>query len=399
LGLLKMLPAGWPPGKRVGFLGILIFVGGSLLLQVQYGEEVNAWAKSKLAPLTSGWGVIRARGIIEIGLILFVASATYVKTGSVVTLLGATMYLILGVVGAYVAKTGALSMAILNGGGAASVSVILGASPSVSVVAFLYLLTFTYSMLIALGGGVHVAGTIAVAGTGGVTVLSLLAEYFVGVGALGFGPLDVSYFIFLSALPVLNAVLDASSWAVSRWLGRKILERNFHQWEMIGFAVVDAALAIVLLCGLAILLGAGGEALDQLFITATRNPVLNLDAVIKQAATNPLGDGLWITLMLFSTLVPTAIHAFVAIGSVVQLRGRKEARAKWHGEADEALAENEGLDPHTCRKIAEHWLMNRWLPSVILLLVLLTAGWVAWQASVLPDALLAAVQWGRSLVG
>ena len=67
--------------------------------------------------------------------------------------------------------------------------------------------------------------------------------------------------------------------------------------------------------------------------------------------------------------------------------------------SDEALAEDEGLDPHTCRKIAEHWLMDRWLPSVVLLLVLLAAGWFGWQASVLPEALLAAVEWGRSLVG
>lgn len=99
-------------------------------------------------------------------------------------------------------------------------------------------------------------------------------------------------------------------------------------------------------------------------------------------------------------LVPTAIHAFIAIGSVVQLRGRAGVREQWRKEADAVLdGEKDELDPHTRRKIAEHWLVDTWLPTAVLVLVLIAVGWVGWQASVLPDALLAAVEWGRSLVG
>lgn len=356
---------------------------------------------STLARITPSW--IWKREISWTGLVLFIGATTYLNTVSLAAALSAavvtaiTLGLFLALIRAE--KSAALIYATLLAGGGAAGLITAGVRPAAIPIGFLYVFTFTYSLVAALLGRTSVAGTAAIIGAGVITLFSAIIEYLTGGEVEAFGLLDMSYFIFFFALPFLNSVLDAASWAVSRQLGREMLDRNFHRWGMIGFVLLDFVLALIFLGVLAILFGAGGEMLDQFAIATTGSSLLDLDAMIDQVISEPLGDGLWITLMLFSTLVPTTIHAFVAIGSVVQMRGRKEAREKWRDEADEALADDDGLDPHTCRKIAEHWLIYRWLPSVVLLLVLLAAGWFAWQASVLPDALLAAVEWGRSLAG
>lgn len=409
LGGLVILPEGWPTAMRVTLIAGLVLHMCAIFVLLEYSDEVDAWTDHILAWMMPGWGAEWRRGVLATvtGLLAGIAGYVIIIPGDVTFAVGGAV-----VVGGAVAVGGAIGVAL---------TVAVAVPPALAVTGVgAYAFALSGAVVGGVVGGVvasRAAGVGPIFGTGArARALAFYAFAFVFTfffipGALAFTgylwkgwigvfhPAVMSGFVFFFVLPLLNAALDTASWAVSRRLGRKMLDRNFHRGRMIGFATLDAILAFVLLWALALLLGIGGEAVDQLAVATTGNSALDLDMMVAQATTEPFGDGLWITLMLFSTIVPTAIHAFVAIGSVVQMRGRAEARKKWRDVADEALAKDKGLDPHTCRKIAEHWLIDRWLPSIVLLLVLLAAGWFAWHASVLPGALLAAVEWGRSLVG
>lgn len=394
LGAQPVLPNGWPPITRIVLFSGIILYGASIFGLLKYRHKFDTWIEGAMTRTLPDWKTGWRRGLVSTGVGLLAGSTTYGITGDVFLAFGIAVF------GAgTLAPNSAFGIAV---GAALVFSSTVGLEKSLSVV-----VSFTAVVTVAFVAALRIARNVTVhkafVSPGAFASLSGLAFViivYLGEGEAGaVNPQTMPYFFFFFGLPLLNAALDTGSWAVSRWLGREMLDRNFHRWGMIGFAFLDFVVAFLFLSMLAVLLGAAGESIDQFAFATTGSHVLNLGAIIRQATMDPFGNGLWITLMLFSTLVPTAIHAFVAIGSTIQLRGQAAMRKQWREEADEALAENEGLDPHTCRKIAEHWLLDRWLPSVILLLVLFVAGWFAWQASVLPDALLAAVEWGRSLVG
>lgn len=397
LGTLEVFPKGWTAVTRVASVAGLALCGYIIYVLSEYADEADEWANGILARLMPGWGMKWHLGVLATVTLLLAGIAGYTFTLGValtVFTVGSALFFLVvldPVFAVLIAVVGTIVFATNLG----HPNYFFGL---IGILAFVEALPGALRR--AFPGDLSRDFVVRTAGAYGVAAalfISLIA-YLPG-GSDFFEPVSLSIFLFLFLLPLLNAALDMLSWAASRWLGREMLDRNFHRWGMIGFATLDALLAFAFLCGLAVLLGVGGEVVDQLAIARTGSSVLDLDTMIVQGAAEPFGGGLWITVMLFSTLVPTAIHAFVAIGSVVQMRGCKEARARWRNEADEALANDEGLDPHACRKIPEHWLVDSWLPSVVLLSVLLAVGWFGWQTSVLPDALLAAVEWGRSLVG
>lgn len=409
LGGLVILPEGWPTAMRLTLIAGLVLYMCAILVLLKYSDEIDAWTDHILARMMPGWGVEWRRGVLAVvtGLLAGIAGYVIIIPGDGTFAVGGAI-----IVGGAVAVGGAITVAL---------TLAVAGPPALAVAGVAgYAFALAGVIVGTVVGSRAVAGVGPIVGTGAKARARALAFHafafvftlvFILPGALAFTgylwkgwtgvfhPAVMSGFVFIFVLPLLNAALDTASWAVSRWLGRKMLDRNFHRWGMIGFAFLDFFVAFLFLSMLAVFLGAAGQSINQLAFATTESHIIDLGTIIRQATMDPFGDGLWITLMLFSTLVPTAIHFFVAIGSTIQLRGRAVMRNQWREEADKALAENEGLDPHTCRKIAEHWLLDRWLPALILLLVLLTAGWFAWQASALPDMLLAAVEWGRSLVG
>lgn len=397
LGTLELLPKGWSLSGRITLFAGVLLAAGMFWALIIHSDRVVARVEGAMARLIPQRGMRWRHRILITGTGLLAGIIAYAMTGDITQAFTfAVAFTIPVLIGVGLNAAGAIAaVGVAVAGAFVVVFSFAGAFTGALSIAIAFaaalLIIFVWNKpghLFSGGISFAVAVAIAVGGTG------YLTQGWAGV----FEPVTTSYFIFFFPLPLFNAVLDTVSWAVSRRLGREMLDQNFHRWGMIGFALLDFVLAVVFLIILAVLFGTGGQAIDQLAIDTTGTPVFDLDTLIAKTVSDPLGEGLWITLMLVSTLVPTAIHAFIAIGSVVQMRGRAEKRERWRNEADESLAENEGLDSHTCRKIAEHWLVDSWLPSVVLLLVLLAAGWFAWQASVLPDALLTAIEWGRSLV-
>lgn len=126
--------------------------------------------------------------------------------------------------------------------------------------------------------------------------------------------------MFFAILPLINALLDWPSWLVSRWLGRDLLRRldgsRLRQiWGLVWHGVLDIAAAAIFLVLLAALLP---RALGLFFEIASRVvelPPISLPAYLCVAAREPLGAGLWASAMLFSTLVPTALHLMFLVAS------------------------------------------------------------------------------------
>ena len=242
--------------------------------------------------------------------------------------------------------------------GTAIVAVGIGATESMAVVAagaFGGVISGVASRLLpaaaALGGAIAggVLGTGAIAVAGCIVGVSLYAHSSIGpnriyaatvgcVAGLGIAfmfhqPVNQSFGAYLAIafvlLPFANGALDFLSWRVSRWLG-EFLQKDLAaaisplaRLRNVGLHIAaDVVLAVVFFLAMAATLGFAFEAYD---IYDTRNDFGLHVVADKGAATGyvhdvfaaPFTTGLWITLMLATTLVPTLIHFAAAIGAVL----------------------------------------------------------------------------------
>jgi len=122
----------------------------------------------------------------------------------------------------------------------------------------------------------------------------------------------VTNLFFLVFLPYLNGVLDFISFWISRSLGRKILAAK-HGWEAIQQISWDALAAFLLLSALVFGI-TFSVALFNLWIARQPELMVNLQELMQHAKEAPFGaNGLWLTVMVFSTLLPTFLHLVMAL--------------------------------------------------------------------------------------
>ena len=168
-------------------------------------------------------------------------------------------------------------------------------------------------------------------------VYSFEASYLKGLGVAGL--LCGVY------LPAFNALYDWPSWQVSRWLGAKLLiiSKDYETplwrrgaryiWDML----VDSAFALTCLVGLAWTVPQVISGFDTLYQSLSEHSLLDVGDYLCRAAEAPLTHGLWATAMLFSTLLPTAIHfAFLLFAPLLWLltpssKSRARAAHLLHG--------------------------------------------------------------------
>lgn len=180
--------------------------------------------------------------------------------------------------------------------------------------------------------GIVVAAAVAVtfAGSGAGAGAALTAVAVAGVvafvtlldGTSLADPKITSWLLFIILLPPINAVFDWASWWASRALGRNLvstLEKpEVTTWRRIRTLLrdmfLDIIIAVVLLTMLAYFMPRLIDAWNG-FVVMLEGEEAPIDLVdyLCAAARNPLTDGLWATLMLFSTLIPTIGHLGVLI--------------------------------------------------------------------------------------
>ncbi|MEM6744499.1 MAG: hypothetical protein AAF676_12300, partial [Pseudomonadota bacterium] len=182
----------------------------------------------------------------------------------------------------------------------------------------------------ALSADLRVA--LAVAATALLGIALFAAAGVVAVGAGAFATAAIGALAAVAALPALNAAFDLPSLAASRWLiGR--LERDARlahpaarAGALLAHAAVDIALACLCLFGLTAALAAILDAMGS-------EPFFEIYAAAADAPWQ--GMGLVMTVMLASTLLPTALHLFLAVFALAALRPPFAARVAFLAQEPE----------------------------------------------------------------
>ena len=112
-------------------------------------------------------------------------------------------------------------------------------------------------------------------------------------------PTDKTIHIFLGVFPIINAVFDTLSYALTLTLMRL----GLRQWSPVICGVVDFLCA----CVICIALGATLTAVIAGLNGLAGVTILDIGATFDAIEAVPM-DHLWVFAMLFSTLLPTAIH-------------------------------------------------------------------------------------------
>jgi len=223
--------------------------------------------------------------------------------------------------------TGSLSISewlfITLGLAAVAVSgAVVGAVAFAAVAAYVAVTATAY----AFAGTVAAAGAVVIAAAlVGTFSGTSIAVTFIAViaGATWLGgisladPQITSWLLFLVLLPPINAVFDWASWWASRALGRSLVstleQPEATTWQrvrtLLSDMLVDIVIAVFLLTMLAYFMPRLMDAWNW-FVVMLEDGEVPIDLVdyLCAAARNPLTDGLWATLMLFSTLIPTIGH-------------------------------------------------------------------------------------------
>ena len=123
----------------------------------------------------------------------------------------------------------------------------------------------------------------------------------------------IGMLVFLVLLPLLNAVLDFLSLGISRGLLSHALRGNPGLGRIGGHIFLDVVLATIFLFLLAAVLPFVLEGLNQIFGWV----VVNWREYLAKASSDPLGEGLVVTGMLVTTLIPTFLHLCVMVGILI----------------------------------------------------------------------------------
>ncbi|TCO72418.1 hypothetical protein [Rhodovulum euryhalinum] len=113
-----------------------------------------------------------------------------------------------------------------------------------------------------------------------------------------------SLFLFLAVFPLINALFDVLSYAVTL----SLLRRGLRSGLPFLWGLLDLAIACVLFLALGVTLVAAIDGLNRL----AGVPLLDLGALFAGIRETP-GAHVWLYLMLFSTIVPTALHFLVSL--------------------------------------------------------------------------------------
>ena len=143
----------------------------------------------------------------------------------------------------------------------------------------------------------------------------LLLSYF--SGPLGFNDNSRSLLVFLATLPLINVVFDWLSLGVTRHLLQKTLEGINPIWN----SLLDLLAAIIILIALAITTIAFLQLMNILAIAGgAKEPMINLANILQTLRARPWDVSVWwIYIILFSTLLPTFVHAMIATGHLVTM--------------------------------------------------------------------------------
>jgi hypothetical protein len=231
---------------------------------------------------------------------------------------------VLAAVAVAVAVAGSVALAFAVAAAAAFAGA--GAFAVAFAFALPFAFAFTFASEGACAGACDVAGTVALAFAAGVLAAVLvldrrgkqrLAQLLptgvlscaVVIAAITLDWSEVSedrrsLFLFFAVLPLINALFDVASYALTL----SLIRRGLRSGLPFLWGLADLGLASVLLLGLGATLVAVIHGLNL----AAGVPFLDLPALFEGVQDDP-GAYVWLYLMLFSTLLPTLLHGALSL--------------------------------------------------------------------------------------
>ena len=265
--------------------------------------------------------------------------------------------------------------------------------------AVVFAFAIAFAVASSLAGGVSDVGMIVFAILGGFAfaIAFAIAFAFAGVWAFLIALIlvtgialtmakDFAFFLmlFFVLLPVLNALIDWVSWAVTRYnlsLIEIVPDGFLGVVFVFGVLFVDICAAILFVVLLAILLPIGLELVDTLLSVFGRDSFDWRNAA-AQAVESPWDEGLFVIGMLLTPLIPTVAALTVGAASLVM------PLTPGAGTAVESIPEDEGtpLNTERTRDIARTvYFMRSWyVPSLIISGGVFVGIWIGLQSYNVP---------------
>jgi hypothetical protein len=204
---------------------------------------------------------------------------------------------------------------------------------------------------------------------------------------------DFAFFLmlFFVILPVLNAVVDWLSWAVTRFNVSLI---DVASPSLGGFAfvltilLIDIAAAIIFVVSLTVLLPIGLELVDT-FLSVFGRDSFDWRIAAAQAVASPWDEGLFVTGMLLTPLVPTLVAlttGFVSLAAPLT-PGARAVMDSSPGEEEEGEEET-GPDDDQIRAASRTVYLSRlwYAPALLISIGVFLGIWWGLAASDLPIA-------------
>ncbi len=176
------------------------------------------------------------------------------------------------------------------------------------------------SVLGAMAGGFALAFALAVAfALAGATLFSLAIAVLAGAALAFASEFSFLLFLFFILLPLVNASIDWLSWGATRFFLQQaeIAEPDLlGELKVFGAVLGTFASGAALMVTLTALLPNALELMNLAFVSANL-PRFNWEALLHKALKAPWTDGLFVTGMLMTAIVPAAAHLTVGLTGVL----------------------------------------------------------------------------------
>jgi hypothetical protein len=176
------------------------------------------------------------------------------------------------------------------------------------------------SVLGAMAGGFALAFAFAVAFALAGATLFAIAVAILGGAALAFASqFAFLLFLFFILLPVVNASIDWLSWGVTRFFLKLAVTAEpdlLGEIKVFGAVLGTFVSGAILMVALTALLPNVLEGLNFVFAFA-KLPPFDWQALLNKAVNAPWTDGLFVTGMLMTAIVPASAHLIVGLAGVL----------------------------------------------------------------------------------
>ena len=161
-------------------------------------------------------------------------------------------------------------------------------------------------------------------------------------------------------MPLVNAPFDWLSTGLTRWLLRHNVTAEGVR-KRLALSTVDFLAALAILVALAVAMVVAIEG----FNAAAGRTLADVAGLIEDIRQNPLaGRHFWVYFTLFSTLLPTLIHADLAVMSLIGMRLPLRHLALW-----QLAKAARGEDEVNALRLVRAALTARWLMATVLMII------------------------------